>query len=152
MFLSFCVLDHYFHIKKKQVFGYYWSTLLWYWCYYPHRSRDALSPVCKIFSIEVESVSNHIKGIFSYIWDKSHNIKIQSYLGQTKSLSQFRIILNKYVRIWDNRKNHIKIILSLNIYEQNSILFKTHLIMWRAITDLYKTNILLFLSTKVIIR
>ena len=26
-----------------------WSTLLWHWCYYPHRSRDALSPVCGIF-------------------------------------------------------------------------------------------------------
>ena len=31
------------------VFGYSWSTLLCYWCYYPHRSRDALSPVCGIF-------------------------------------------------------------------------------------------------------
>ena len=30
------------------VFGYSWSTLLWYRCYYPHRSRDALSPVCGI--------------------------------------------------------------------------------------------------------
>ena len=27
-----------------------WSTLLWHRCYYPHRSRDALSPVCGIFS------------------------------------------------------------------------------------------------------
>ena len=27
-----------------------WSTLLWYRCYYAHRSRDALSPVCGIFS------------------------------------------------------------------------------------------------------
>ena len=35
--------------QKKLVFGYSWSTLLWYWCYYPHRSRDALSPVCGIF-------------------------------------------------------------------------------------------------------
>ena len=26
-----------------------WSTLLWQRCYYPHRSRDALSPVCGIF-------------------------------------------------------------------------------------------------------
>ena len=26
-----------------------WSPLLWHWCYYPHRSRDALSPVCGIF-------------------------------------------------------------------------------------------------------
>ena len=35
--------------QKNLVFGYSWSTLLWYWCYYPHRSRDALSPVCGIF-------------------------------------------------------------------------------------------------------
>ena len=35
--------------KKKWVFGYSWSTLPLYWCYYPHRSRDALSPVCGIF-------------------------------------------------------------------------------------------------------
>ena len=35
---------------KIWVFGYSWSTLLWYRCYYPHRSRDALSPVCGIFS------------------------------------------------------------------------------------------------------
>ena len=26
-----------------------WSTLLWHRCYYPYRSRDALSPVCGIF-------------------------------------------------------------------------------------------------------
>ena len=26
-----------------------WSDLLWHRCYYPHRSRDALSPVCGIF-------------------------------------------------------------------------------------------------------
>ena len=32
-------------------FGYSWSTLLWYQCYYPHRSRDALSPVCGIFNV-----------------------------------------------------------------------------------------------------
>ena len=35
--------------QKKMVFGYSWSTLLWYRCYYPHRTRDALSPVCGIF-------------------------------------------------------------------------------------------------------
>ena len=38
--------------QKNWVFGYSWSTLLWYWCYYPHRSRDALSPVCGIFQNE----------------------------------------------------------------------------------------------------
>ena len=26
-----------------------WSTLLWYRCYYSHRSRDSMSPVCGIF-------------------------------------------------------------------------------------------------------
>ena len=35
--------------QKNLVFGYSWSTLLWYRCYYTHRSRDALSPVCGIF-------------------------------------------------------------------------------------------------------
>ena len=37
--------------QKNWVFGYSWSTLLWYRCYYTHRSRDALSPVCGIFKI-----------------------------------------------------------------------------------------------------
>ena len=32
-----------------RVLGYSWSTLLWHRCYYPHRSWDALSPVCGIF-------------------------------------------------------------------------------------------------------
>ena len=27
------------------------SRVFWYWCYYPHRSRDALSPVCRIFCL-----------------------------------------------------------------------------------------------------
>ena len=35
--------------QKIWVFGYSWSTLLWYRCYYSHRSRDALYPVCRIF-------------------------------------------------------------------------------------------------------
>ena len=35
--------------QKNWVFGHSWSTLLWYRCYYPHRLRDALSPVCRIF-------------------------------------------------------------------------------------------------------
>ena len=35
--------------QKNRVFGYSWSTLLWHRCYYPHQSRDALSPVCGIF-------------------------------------------------------------------------------------------------------
>ena len=38
-----------FSFKKKKVLGYCWSTLIWHRCYYPHRSRDTLSPVCGIF-------------------------------------------------------------------------------------------------------
>ena len=48
-FLSFCVLDDFFHLKKNRVFGYSWFTLLRYRCLYPHWSRDALSPVYRIF-------------------------------------------------------------------------------------------------------
>ena len=47
--MSFCPLDDFFRFSKKLGFGYSWSTLLWYRCYYPHRSRDALSPVFGIF-------------------------------------------------------------------------------------------------------
>jgi hypothetical protein len=46
----------------------YRATLLWYRCYYPHRSRDALSPVdgiftgsnedCSIYLARGESVTN----------------------------------------------------------------------------------------------
>ena len=42
-------MDDFFRFSKKLGFGFSWSTLLWYRCYYPHRSRDALSPVCGIF-------------------------------------------------------------------------------------------------------
>ena len=38
--------------QKKWVLGYSLTTLLWYRCYYPHRSRDALFPVCGIFAVK----------------------------------------------------------------------------------------------------
>ena len=40
------------YIGMMRVLGYSWSTLLWHRCYYPHRSRDALSPVCGIFFLQ----------------------------------------------------------------------------------------------------
>ena len=51
--------------QKNQVFGYSWSTLLWYWCYCPHRSRDALSPVCWIFYNTI-----HIRPMISSLWGR----------------------------------------------------------------------------------
>ena len=48
--LSFCVLDIFFFcFSKKLGFRCSMYTLLWYWYYYPHQSRDALSPVYGIF-------------------------------------------------------------------------------------------------------
>ena len=56
-------------LQKNGVFGYSWSTLLRYRCYYPHRSRDALSPVCGIFILtlkgEITSACLELKGLLS---------------------------------------------------------------------------------------
>ena len=49
MFLNFAFRIIFSVFQKNWVSGYSWSTLLWYQCYYPHWSRDALSPVCGIF-------------------------------------------------------------------------------------------------------
>ena len=52
--------------QKIWVFGYSWSTLLWYRCYYPHRSRDALSPVCGIFQESFSTLGEvtHIQHVY----------------------------------------------------------------------------------------
>ena len=55
--------------QKNMVFGYSWPTLLWYWCYYPHRSRDALSPVCGIFPVYQATVINVYQAkLFMSLW------------------------------------------------------------------------------------
>ena len=52
---SFRVFGDFFCLSKKKCFFVYsWSTLLWHLCYYPHRSRDALSPVCGIFCMPIK--------------------------------------------------------------------------------------------------
>ena len=45
-------------------FGYSCSTLLWYWCYFLHRSRDALSPVCGIFPV-LHILSQELYSLYS---------------------------------------------------------------------------------------
>ena len=52
-FWVFEFLMIFYVFQKNRVLGYSWSTLLWYRCYYPHWSGDALSPVCWIFCIGV---------------------------------------------------------------------------------------------------
>ena len=47
----------FFRFQFFLVFVYPWSTLPCYRCYYPHRSRELVSPVCGIFSYkEVELI------------------------------------------------------------------------------------------------
>ena len=90
MFLSFSVLDNFFCLNFFFVFVYSWSTLLWYRCYYPHRSRDALSPVCGIFCLEIlkavclsfDSVPKLIKKSL-----RKGSIKKKSSIRETKNLS-----------------------------------------------------------------
>ena len=63
--------------QKKSLFLANFALLagfLWYRCYYPHRSREALSPVC---------------GIFSFI------------LGQNKKFSQKRSPTQKFALLWN---------------------------------------------------
>ena len=47
------------------VLVYSWSTLLRYWCYYPHRSRDSMSPICGIFicSLSCDTIEKHTRWI-----------------------------------------------------------------------------------------
>ena len=78
-FLSFCVLDDFFLFKKNRVLGYSWSTLLWHRCYYPHRSRDALSPVCGIF-------------IFHILWRETRALDVIIFKGTSICNSVFNIL------------------------------------------------------------
>ena len=62
-FCWFCLTKHGGNHASRWInrgFGYSWSTLLWHQCYYPHRSRDALSPVCRIFYVSFHVKNNAI--------------------------------------------------------------------------------------------
>ena len=51
--------------QKKKSFSANFALLVgffWYWCYYPHRSRDALSPVCGIFLLFFDKVVKLVGG------------------------------------------------------------------------------------------
>ena len=64
--------------QKNWVFGYSWSTLQWYRCYYLHRSRDALYPVCGILSCKILSI---FTWLFFCMWENLPNIHgFSSYL------------------------------------------------------------------------
>ena len=54
-----------------------WSTLLWHRCYYPHRSRDSLSPVCGIFYWEIFLSDPSQIWITSPMWNETKGGKVE---------------------------------------------------------------------------
>ena len=77
-----------------------WSTLLWHRCYYPHRSRDALSPVCGIFS----SISYFLYFLLFWVFYFSQftfpiyyfisfHLLLISYFFRFNTFSKFQIFL-----------------------------------------------------------
>ena len=67
VFWLFAFLVIFSVFQKNQVFWYSWSTLLWHRCYYPHRSRDALSPVCGIFSNYLSALKSSFTHFFNFL-------------------------------------------------------------------------------------
>ena len=65
--------------QKIWVLEYSWSTLLWYRCYYPHRSRDALSPVCGMFCMYLKYICLN-RGQANIISLYHHLFKTHTYL------------------------------------------------------------------------
>ena len=57
----------FFVLQKNTLFVVSWSTLLWYRCFYPHQSRDALSPVRGIFKASALWADAFYKSICPYI-------------------------------------------------------------------------------------
>ena len=70
--------------QMNRVLGNSWSTLLWYRCYYPNWSQDALSPVCGIFSNKRRRQGEF--GIFRHFWIKGLYRQGTLETNQKKSL------------------------------------------------------------------
>ena len=49
---------------NKEYISFLFTYLLRYWCYYPHRSRDDLSPVCRIFCLKLPYILSFILIIY----------------------------------------------------------------------------------------
>ena len=72
--------------QKFLVLGYSWSTLLWYLWYYPHRSRDALSPVCGIFIESAHWADSIIESrcpLSVYLFVPFHVVYFEAYFAPT---------------------------------------------------------------------
>ena len=93
-FWVFAFLVIFFVFQKNRVFGYSWSTLLWHRCYYPHWSRDALSPVCGIlfyyYLFYLQSMA--LRTFLSLQW-----ILYLKNLGALKKLGTMYVFLLKFL-------------------------------------------------------
>ena len=83
------------------------TGLFWYQCYYPHRSRDALSPVCGFFSFFYNY--NFQKGWHA----EGQNDKLKEYRNTnyrtTKIQKRIKITENKSKKYINYRNNDIQI-------------------------------------------
>ena len=62
-------------IQEMKIFG-----LPYVWCYYPHRSRDALSPICGIFFLLI-AVNFHLSVLFCYLpWSNANLVQCRHSL------------------------------------------------------------------------
>ena len=89
--------------KKKMVFWYSWSTLMWHRCYYPHRSRDALSPhsfVRNIFIISYYATSFKVrKWLDHFGWWKNSEKFVCKYF-QLKKNNNFISISGRFLLLF----------------------------------------------------
>ena len=79
-------------MEIRSIFVYSWSTLLCYWCYCPHRTRDALSPVFGIFSLFLHQslwINENSQLIFQ---KKAKSVKIYSNLAGLGGFSLVEVL------------------------------------------------------------
>ena len=132
--------------EKIRVLGYSWSTLLWYRCYYPHRSRDALSPVCGIF--DSKFMQQNWANVFFYTFSKHTKVKMNTgvvkiilyfsecvktkiriewnilYLGYTTSLIHSVLQIYQNIKLWSHIECKQEIIWSNRRFNIHSSLYQ----------------------------
>ena len=81
--------------------GFKTVTLLWYRCYYPHRSRDALSHVCGIFCL-YQHFHQELIIIF-------HKLLININSTKEQDISEFRSNARVAHRLWQQTLGQYKV-------------------------------------------
>ena len=71
------------------------STLLWYWCYYPHRLRDSRFPVCGIFTNCVVLSHKCPKQRWKKTYERASNACVKNFLAWVKSVPHVTVLCRK---------------------------------------------------------